>query len=83
MRPRSVTGAKTALLVPITTRASPDLIFFHSVHLSDALRPECSTAILFPKYLEKNAIICGVREISGTSSTAHFPERKLSIIRCR
>ena len=59
--------------VPITTRAFPLLMRFHSSYRSPARREEWSTAMSSPKWAAKMRSSCGVREISGTSTMAVRP----------
>jgi hypothetical protein len=73
MTPISESGAKTALLVPITIRASPFLILLNSSVLCPIDRDEWITAICSPNSLLNLVSICGVSDISGTSSIAVFP----------
>ena len=70
-----------ALRVPITTPASPFLMRRHSSRRSPAERLECSTAMSSPKCEEKVRSICGVSAISGTSSIAVLPRRRISAMR--
>ena len=66
IRPKSGTGAKTALLAPITIRASFLSIRFHSESFWLGVNPECNTATVDPKRIVTASITCGVNPISGT-----------------
>ena len=71
--PRFCSGAKTALRVPTTISAFPCWIIRHCSSRSVLLRAECCTARRLPKVDLSRRIICGVRLISGTSTSARRP----------
>ena len=73
MRPRSGTGANTAERVPSTMRAWPLKASRHARKRSWSVSAECSMAMGTPKRSRKRPTSCGVRAISGTSTSARRP----------
>ena len=69
-------GAKTAVRVPTTTRASPRRIRHHSSCRSPPERPEWRTASWSPTTDRSRSAICGIRLTSGTSTIAPPPSRE-------
>ena len=73
IRPRFCSGANTALRVPTTISAFPCWIIRHCKSRSVLLSAECCTARRLPKVDLSRRIICGVRLISGTRTSARRP----------
>ena len=73
MTPRSLKGVNSDERVPITIAASPFLAFSHAERRSLSFSPECSTSTGALKRWRKRAIVCGVRPISGTITSAWRP----------
>ena len=87
--PNAVTDpAKIAERAPITMRARPWRILCHSSCRSPELRCECSTATSVCNFPELNralnrSTVCGVREISGTSTMAPLPCSSACAMACK
>ena len=83
MSPRSGTGANTAERVPSTMRAWPLKASRQAPRRSWSVSPECSTASGAAKRSRKRPSSCGVRPISGTSTSARRPCASTRSIRRR
>ena len=82
--PISFTGANMADLAPITIFASPLFALFHSSYLSPTDNLLCKSAIFSSPNLAINlSTICGVSDISGTSTIAVFPFSNTFPISCK
>ena len=57
---------------PTTTFTLPCWTLRHSSYFSPTDKPLCITATSSPKRDLKRSVICGVKEISGTSTMASF-----------
>ncbi|CQQ80890.1 Uncharacterised protein [Salmonella enterica subsp. enterica serovar Typhimurium str. DT104] len=57
----------------MTIAASPFFAFSHAERRSLSFSPECSTSTGALKRSRKRAIVCGVRPISGTITSACLP----------
>jgi hypothetical protein len=79
IRPRLRVGAKIADRAPTTTFTAPEATRRQSAARSASVRWLCSTAI-DPSRPWKRSIVCGVSEISGTSTIACCPRRITSSI---
>src|SRR5580658_4722012 len=73
MTPSSGTGANTAERVPSTMRACPLQASRHAARRSASVSAECSTASGAAKRSRNWPSSCGVRPISGTSTSALLP----------
>ena len=73
-------GAKIALRAPTTTSISPRAQACHASKRSRSESAECSTATRSPKLSSKRRAVCGVSEISGTSTIARPPSRTTRLI---
>ena len=80
MIPRFSSGANTADLAPMTTLAPPRRMRRHSSKRSPSDSLECKTAASPPKRARNQFTICGVSEISGTSTMAVRPDWSVSRI---
>ena len=78
-----LTGAKRADLAPTTILASPLCILLHSSYLSPLESLLCRMAIILPNLAKNLSVICGVKEISGTSIIAFFPSLIILSIKFR
>ncbi len=83
MSPSFASGANTAERVPITTRAVPECAPRQFASRSASLKPECSTAIGTARRERKRSSNCGVRPISGTSTSALRPRSRVRCTRRR
>ena len=59
--------------MPMTIAASPFFAFSQAERRSLSLRAECSTSTGALKRSRKRAMVCGVRPISGTITSACLP----------
>ena len=73
-------GANSALRAPTITSISPRAAACQLSKRSRSESPECSTATRSPKTLSKRRAVCGVSEISGTSTIARPPRAIVSAI---
>jgi hypothetical protein len=83
IKPGRASGANTAERVPITMRAAPSRALRQAFSRSVSFSPECSTAIGVAKRERKRFNSCGVKPISGTSTSACSLRRSTSSIKCK